>query len=146
MTEASEARKPQRGLYSFFLLAVIINCMGSSPLLRHPENLASWVRGTFKSLQFRSNAVFLCRLLLCMVWEVWSDTFPATFWKKSFFDKKTTLNTKAIPRWDICTNFNRVNNKIRNVSVSYMSNWTSLATNQAKSPFHCFFSASIFFS
>lgn len=51
--------------------------------------------------------------------------------------KKHALNTSAIQRWDICSNFNRAN-KIRNVSLSciIMSNphILTLATSQAQSP------------
>lgn len=97
------------------------------------ENLSPKVPGTFKSRTQKQCILF--------AWVIALHVSQSVIWHLSWnflkMTKKHPLNTKAIPRWDICSNFNRAN-KIRNISLSctIMSNphILILATSQAHSP------------
>lgn len=117
-----------------------MNCMGCSPSLRHLENLPPKVLGTFESLDLRSNAVFWSERLLFICGRSVIHHLP----RKALVTTKTEhFTTNDILSWDICVNFNRASNKIRNVSVSCMirskCTYFIAATHQAKNPPIAFF-------
>lgn len=100
-----------------------------------PGNLSPKVLGTFESLDLRSSAVFSPGGLL---FTCGRSVIRHLSCRALVTTKTEHFKTNAIPSWDICANFIKTCNKIRNVSVActIMSKCIYLTseTHQAKNP------------